>query len=102
MEIFESQNFFIHLSDELTNTQKMLRTVFTPDSNRISLPIPDKYIGIELEILVFPISEVSTFNIEKKTQNVDASFGGWADMDKTTEEICSEIRASRNFRIEIS
>ena len=99
MEIFESQNFFIHLSDELTNTQKMLRTVFTPDSNYISLPIPDKYIGKELEILVFSINEVSTSNIEtKKTQDVDTSFGGWVDMDKTTEEICSEIRASRTFR----
>jgi len=76
----------------------MLRTVYTPNSNRISVPIPDKYIGIELEILVSPVSENSTFKVEKKTIDVDLSFGGWADMDKTTEEICSEIRASRTFR----
>ena len=47
----------------------MLRTVYRPDSNLIRI-----------------------------NQEVDPSFGGWADMDKTTEEICSEIRASRFFR----
>jgi len=76
----------------------MLRTVYMPDSNLISVPIPDKYIGTELEILIFPINEVLTPNVKKKTPAVDASFGGWEDMDKTTEEICSEIRASRTFR----
>ena len=76
----------------------MLRTVYIPDSNRISVAIPDKYIGAKLEILVFPINEVLTSKIEKKTTIIDESFGGWADMDKTTEEICSEIRASRTFR----
>ena len=75
----------------------MLRTVYTPDSNRINVSIPDKYIGTELEILVFPINEVLS-NVGKKTPDVDMSFGGWADMDKSTEEICSEIRASRIFR----
>jgi hypothetical protein len=30
-----------------------------PDRNRISLPIPDKYIGTELEITVFPLNEMS-------------------------------------------
>jgi hypothetical protein len=76
----------------------MLRTVYVPESNHITVPIPDKYIGTELEILIFPINEVSLSNVEKTTPNVDASFGGWADMDKTTEDICSEIRASRTFR----
>jgi len=76
----------------------MLRSVYTPDSNRISVFIPDRYIGTELEILVFPINEVSISSIEKKTSEVDTSFGGWADMEKTTEEICSEIKAGRIFR----
>jgi len=76
----------------------MLRSVYTPDSNRISVSIPDRYIGTELEILVFPVKEVSIFNFESKTSEVDHSFGGWADMDKTTEEICAEIKAGRTFR----
>ena len=76
----------------------MLRTVYTPNSNCISFPIPDKYVGVELEILIFPISDSSTSNMKKKAPNADASFGAWADMDKTTEEICSEIRSSRTFQ----
>ena len=78
--------------------QKMLRTIYTPDSNRISFPIPDEYVGTELEIMIFPIREVFMSNIKKKISDADASFGAWADMDKTTEEICSEIRSSRTFR----
>ena len=78
----------------------MLRTVYMPDSNCITVPIPDRYIGTELEILIFPIKEILTPTVvnSKKSLEVDASFGGWADMDKTTEEICSEIRESRAFR----
>ena len=75
----------------------MLRTIQMPDSNHISVPIPDKYIGTELEILIFPIKEVLTPNSESKVIDIDASFGGWLEMDKTTEEICSEIRESRTF-----
>jgi hypothetical protein len=37
----------------------MLRIVYMPDSNCISLPIPEKYIGTELEITVSPINEIS-------------------------------------------
>ena len=76
----------------------MLRTVYTPNSNLISLPIPDRYIGIELEIIVFPLKEVSASNPKIKTSEIDLSFGGWADMNNTTEDICSEIKASRTFR----
>ena len=36
----------------------MLRTIYTPDSNLVSFSIPDKYIGTELEITVFPLSEI--------------------------------------------
>ena len=76
----------------------MLRTVYTPDSNHVNVLIPEKYVGTELEILVFPINEVIFSKAEKKVSNVDISFGGWADMGKSAEEICSEIRASRTFR----
>ena len=76
----------------------MLRTVYIPNSNYVNVSIPDRYIGIELEILVLPTNEILTANTENKATNVDISFGGWADMDKSTEEICTEIRASRAFR----
>ncbi|GHV81391.1 hypothetical protein AGMMS49944_31820 [Spirochaetia bacterium] len=35
----------------------MIRTIFTPDSKQITLPIPENYIGTELEIIVFPVKE---------------------------------------------
>ena len=76
----------------------MLRTVYTPNSNYVNVSIPDRYVGMELEILVPPINEILIANTENKPPKVDISFGGWSDMDKSTEEICSEIRASRAFR----
>ena len=37
----------------------MLRAIYTPDSNFVRFPIPDKYIGTKLEITVFPFDEIS-------------------------------------------
>jgi hypothetical protein len=38
----------------------MIRKIFTPNSEQVTFPIPPKYIGTELEILVFPIKNVSS------------------------------------------
>ena len=62
----------------------------------IDLPWATK--GLQVEVIVFPVNQVTSPNVEKKISDVDLSFGGWADMDKTTEEICSEIRTGRTFR----
>ena len=35
----------------------MLRTIYTPDSNFVRIPIPDRYIGSELEITVLPLNK---------------------------------------------
>jgi hypothetical protein len=37
----------------------MIRTIFTPDSKQITFPIPEKYIGTELEIIIFHLKDVS-------------------------------------------
>jgi hypothetical protein len=37
----------------------MLRTIYRPDSNFVNFLIPDKYIGTDLEITVFPLNEIS-------------------------------------------
>ena len=47
----------------------MLRTIFTPKNDRINLSIPKKYIGLELEILVYPTNEISTCKAEMKQDN---------------------------------
>ena len=38
----------------------MLRTIIKPDAQRISFSIPAEYIGEEIEILVFPVSDLAT------------------------------------------
>ncbi|MDR3246902.1 MAG: DUF2281 domain-containing protein [Prevotellaceae bacterium] len=35
----------------------MIRTFYTPDSNIVALSIPDRYVGTELEIIIFPLKE---------------------------------------------
>jgi hypothetical protein len=37
----------------------MIRTIFTPNNKQIVLPIPEKYVGTELEIIIFPIKDAS-------------------------------------------
>jgi hypothetical protein len=37
----------------------MIRTIFTPDSEQITFPIPEKYIGTELEIVICPLNDAS-------------------------------------------
>jgi hypothetical protein len=60
----------------------MIRTVFTPNSNVVTLPIPDNYIGTELEIIVFPLMETQVNKPKKKTRTVmDPSLDAWADMN---------------------
>jgi hypothetical protein len=38
----------------------MIRTIFIPDSEQIILPIPETYVGTELEILVFPVKDAAS------------------------------------------
>jgi hypothetical protein len=37
----------------------MIRTIFTPDSERITLPIPKKYVEAELEVIISPLKDAS-------------------------------------------
>jgi hypothetical protein len=77
----------------------MIRRVYTPHSNTITFPIPDYYIGRSLEINIFPTMEINAEKEDKKASTAtDNSFGGWADMEKSAEEIGRDIRSARNFR----
>jgi hypothetical protein len=48
----------------------MIRTIFTPDSKQITLPIPEKYIGTELEVIVFPVKEASADSVSLRKKSV--------------------------------
>ena len=83
---------------ELKSKREMIRTIYIPNSNQVSFPIPEKYIGTEFEIMIFPHKEISEIKLGKKgAKEKNLAFGGWADMDKSTEEICVDIRKSRTF-----
>jgi hypothetical protein len=45
----------------------MYRTVFTPQSPQVTLPIPEDYLGHRLEMLVFPILEIETASKKQRT-----------------------------------
>ena len=60
----------------------MLRAVYIPDSNCINISIPDKYVGMELEILVSPLNEGMATKTEKTTPDIDMSLKKWANMNK--------------------
>jgi hypothetical protein len=38
----------------------MIRTIFTPETRQITLPIPDTYIGKALELIIVPVTEINT------------------------------------------
>jgi hypothetical protein len=38
----------------------MIRTIFTPETKHITLPIPETYVGKTLELSIVPVTEVST------------------------------------------
>lgn len=49
----------------------MIRTVITTNNNILTLPIPDKYIGRQLEVIAFaidePLEDIILSNKSKKT-----------------------------------
>ncbi|GHT49126.1 hypothetical protein [Candidatus Symbiothrix dinenymphae] len=52
----------------------MLRTVYTPQNEQCTLPIPRDYVGKKLEIIIFPVEEViseAAFFKEKKVTFTD-------------------------------
>jgi hypothetical protein len=87
----------------------MLRTVYTPSNNRLIVPIPDKYIGTELEILVFPVSDVlkseillnpspsndpwfnDTRNMDELNRAVDELKTGKADLKEFSNDEITQL-----------
>ena len=50
----------------------MIRTVFTPQNNNFVFPIPTEYIGKELEMIVFPTSEILSKQLPSKKVTFNA------------------------------
>ena len=50
----------------------MIRTVFTPQNDNFIFPIPAEYIGKELEMIVFPTSDVLSKPLPSKKVTFNA------------------------------
>ena len=72
---------------------EVVRKIVSADMLMPIIDLPWVSKGLRVEVIVSPINEVSPSCVD-----VDLAFGGWKDMNETTEKICSEIRASRTFR----
>jgi len=48
----------------------MIRTVFTPQNDNFVFPVPTEYIGKELEMIVFPTSDI----LSKLSSSKKATF----------------------------
>jgi len=44
----------------------MIRTVFTPQNDNFVFPVPTEYIGKELEMIVFPTSDILSESLPPK------------------------------------
>ncbi|GAB6393632.1 MAG: DUF2281 domain-containing protein [Treponematales bacterium] len=66
----------------------MTRTLCVPKEDQIVLPIPHNYVGEELEVLVFPLSETVTTTKKQKRKPGCARGQIWMadDFDAPLEE----------------
>jgi len=54
----------------------MIRTTLVPDSVKVMFPIPQEYVGRELEIIAFPIEKDSTIHTLSPARKVTfTNFG---------------------------
>jgi hypothetical protein len=51
----------------------------------------------EFQIRPFTTAALQMPPSAQRSHSSDPSFGSWADMDKSAEDICSEMRAGRHF-----
>jgi hypothetical protein len=72
----------------------MIHTTVIPDSNFIRVPIPDNYVGSEMEIILRPVEEKAA---EQPAISHDPTFGTWDDMDKSAEDIIEDIKGRKIY-----
>jgi len=73
----------------------MTRTTITPTENNIVLPVPERYIGKRIEVLMFDVDEVNLeFTAESATLK-PSQLRGFLSAD-TAEAIQQHLQQSRN------
>ncbi len=54
----------------------MIKTTVIPDKNSFNLSIPDKYIGKEIEIILYALDEVSTSESSDEAVPISSKYRG--------------------------
>jgi len=72
----------------------MLKTTVTPEKAQIQFSIPDEYVGRKLEVLLYPVDEI-TETQETKPAVTMKQFKGILDKE-TAERLQKEVTKSRN------
>jgi hypothetical protein len=54
----------------------MIKTTVIPDKNSFNLSIPDKYIGKEIEIILYALDEVSTSDSTSEAVTISSKYRG--------------------------
>ncbi len=73
----------------------MTRTTITPSRNNITLPVPEKYIGKRIEVLMFDVDEVALENAGAETKLKPSQLRGFLSKE-TAEAMQQQIQQSRN------
>lgn len=72
----------------------MTRTTITPSDNHIVLPVPEKYAGKKIEVLMFDVEEVSMESNPVNTQLKPSQLRGFLSQD-TAEALHQHVYQSR-------
>lgn len=70
---------------------EMTKTVITPKNNSILLPVPEEYVGKELEVLMYAVEELSENKLHVKTME---SYKGILTTEEA-EQLQRYVRKSR-------
>jgi hypothetical protein len=70
----------------------MIRTIFTPNNKQIVLPIPEKYVGTELEIIISPVKGASSVSgARQKTPIFGCAKGKFKMSDDFDDQLADFI-----------
>ena len=72
----------IDMPKRIIYTVVMVRAIIKPETSRINLPIPNEYIGEEVEILIFPVNSAANYQ---------------ESVDTTEEQRTRRLGAYHNF-----
>ena len=73
----------------------MLRTSITPEETEIHLSVPQNYVGRKLEVLLYPIDELTENIKEDPHKKKPSDFAGTMSK-KESEEIHKYLKNTRN------